>query len=73
MIKELKRIIEESEVMKEDDNKWPKKNIVGKQELEIRCGNEHVSFEVKSDQRVAPKSYGSQGYYFRRHWRKLLS
>jgi len=47
MIKELKRIIAESEVMKEDDNKWPKKNVVGKQELEIRFGNEHVSFEVK--------------------------
>ncbi|KAG0345894.1 Protein mago nashi 2 [Podila humilis] len=46
MIKELKRIIAESEVMKEDDNKWPKKNVVGKQELEIRFGNEHVSFET---------------------------
>jgi len=46
MIKELKRMIEDSEVMKEDDNKWPKKNVVGKQELEIRFGNEHVSFEV---------------------------
>lgn len=50
MIKELKRIISESEVMKEDDNKWPKKNVVGKQELEIRLGNEHVSFEVKRKQ-----------------------
>lgn len=47
MIKELKRIIADSEVMKEDDHKWPKKNVVGKQELEIRFGNEHVSFEVK--------------------------
>lgn len=46
MIKELKRIIADSEVMKEDDHKWPKKNVVGKQELEIRFGNEHVSFEV---------------------------
>jgi hypothetical protein len=48
MIKELKRIIADSEVMKEDDHKWPKKNVVGKQELEIRFGNEHVSFEVKT-------------------------
>lgn len=47
MIKELKRIIADSEVMKEDDHKWPKKNVVGKQELEIRFGNEHVSFEVR--------------------------
>ncbi|KAF9288708.1 hypothetical protein BGZ68_010731 [Mortierella alpina] len=46
MIKELKRIIADSEVMKEDDHKWPKKNVVGKQELEIRFGNEHVSFET---------------------------
>lgn len=65
MIKELKRIIAESEVMKEDDNKWPKKNVVGKQELEIRFGNEHVSFEVKKRiSKWRPESYGSQGYYF---------
>ena len=47
MMKELKRIISESEVMKEDDQKWPKKNVVGKQELEIRMGNDHISFEVR--------------------------
>jgi hypothetical protein len=31
---------------REDDANWPKKNIVGKQELEIRIGNEHIAFEV---------------------------
>lgn len=31
---------------REDDTQWPRKNIVGKQELEIRLGNEHISFEV---------------------------
>jgi hypothetical protein len=31
---------------REDDTNWPKKNIVGKQELEIRVGNDHISFEV---------------------------
>jgi hypothetical protein len=31
---------------REDDAKWPKKNIVGKQELEIRVGNDHIAFEV---------------------------
>lgn len=30
----------------EDDAKWPKKNAVGRQELEIRLGNEHISFET---------------------------
>ncbi|EPQ29906.1 uncharacterized protein PFL1_02579 [Pseudozyma flocculosa PF-1] len=46
MVSELKRLVEESEIMKEDDAKWPKKNIVGRQELEIRLGNEHISFET---------------------------
>ncbi|OLL22772.1 Protein mago nashi [Neolecta irregularis DAH-3] len=46
MINELKRIIRESEVLKEDDNKWPVKNKDGRQELEIRLGNEHISFET---------------------------
>ena len=31
---------------REDDVNWPKKNIVGKQELEIRVGNDHISFET---------------------------
>lgn len=46
LVEELKRIVRESEVTKEDDATWPKKNIVGKQELEIRVDNEHISFEV---------------------------
>ena len=50
MISEMKRIIKESEIMKEDDTKWPQKNKDGKQELEIRLGNEHISFEVRRDQ-----------------------
>lgn len=31
---------------REDDAKWPKKNVVGRQELEVRIGNEHISFET---------------------------
>ncbi|KAF8440123.1 Mago nashi protein [Terfezia claveryi] len=46
LIKEIKRIIKESEIMKEDDTKWPPKNKDGRQELEIRLGNEHISFET---------------------------
>lgn len=32
---------------REDDSKWPQKNKDGRQELEIRLGNEHISFEVR--------------------------
>jgi hypothetical protein len=32
---------------REDDTKWPQKNKDGRQELEIRMGNEHISFEVR--------------------------
>jgi protein mago nashi len=58
LIQELKRIVQDSEIMKyvlesdcglldrEDDAKWPKRNKDGRQELEIRLGNEHISFEV---------------------------
>lgn len=46
MLGELRRIVELSEIMKEDDANWPPKNKDGRQELEIRLGNQHVSFEV---------------------------
>lgn len=46
LIEELKRIVELSEIMKEDDAKWPPKNKDGRQELEIRMGSQHISFEV---------------------------
>jgi hypothetical protein len=32
---------------REDDTKWPQKNKDGRQELEIRMGSEHISFEVR--------------------------
>eukprot|EP01121_Diplochlamys_sp_Union-15-3_P008026 TRINITY_DN2099_c0_g1_i1.p1 TRINITY_DN2099_c0_g1~~TRINITY_DN2099_c0_g1_i1.p1 ORF type:complete len:149 (+),score=27.06 TRINITY_DN2099_c0_g1_i1:44-490(+) len=44
ILTELKRIVEESEIMKEDDNVWPHPDKVGKQELEIVLNNEHISF-----------------------------
>ncbi|OBR14930.1 Mago nashi [Colletotrichum higginsianum IMI 349063] len=49
IIDEIKRIIKTSEIMKEDDSKWPQKNKDGRQELEIRLGNDHISFEVGDD------------------------
>ncbi|KAH0913754.1 hypothetical protein HID58_037075 [Brassica napus] len=44
VLKECKRIVSESEIMKEDDFKWPEPDRVGRQELEIVMGNEHISF-----------------------------
>jgi protein mago nashi len=47
LISEIKRIIKDSEITKEDDLRWPKKNKDGRQELEIRLGTDHIQFEVR--------------------------
>ena len=44
VMEELKGIIQESEICKEDDKLWPEPDRVGRQELEIVLGNEHISF-----------------------------
>ena len=44
MINELRRIVEDSEIMAEDDALWPQPDRVGRQELEIVIGDEHISF-----------------------------
>ena len=44
MFSELKRIIEDSEILKEDDNMWPRPDRVGRQELEVVLGEDHISF-----------------------------
>ncbi|KAJ4777670.1 Protein mago nashi [Rhynchospora pubera] len=44
VLRECRRIINDSEIMKEDDNNWPEPDRVGRQELEIVMGNEHISF-----------------------------
>ncbi|XP_071477655.1 protein mago nashi homolog [Diadema setosum] len=44
VIEELRRIVEDSEVMQEDDALWPPPDRVGRQELEIVMGDEHISF-----------------------------
>lgn len=31
---------------REDDAQWPKKNVVGRQELEVRIDKDHISFET---------------------------
>jgi len=43
-VNELRRIVEDSDIMKEDDNAWPVPDRVGRQELEIVNGAEHISF-----------------------------
>merc|ERR1711953_464069 len=39
-----KSIIEDSDVVQEDDSLWPAPDRVGRQELEIVIGDEHISF-----------------------------
>ncbi|BGP38235.1 hypothetical protein JCM10450v2_002168 [Rhodotorula kratochvilovae] len=46
VLDEFKRIVAESEVVKEDDANWPKKNVVGRQELEVMMAPYHISFET---------------------------
>ena len=44
VMEELKRVIQDSEILKEDDKQWPSPDRVGRQELEVVCGGEHISF-----------------------------
>merc|ERR1712048_156482 len=44
VLQELKRIIEDSEILKEDDQMWPRPDRVGRQELEVVLGEDHISF-----------------------------
>ncbi len=39
VLEELKRIIAQSEVLKEDDRNWPEPDRVGEQNLEIKMGS----------------------------------
>ena len=47
VIEEIKRIIRESEITKEDDRNWPPPDRVGRQELEIKMDREHIAFTVR--------------------------
>lgn len=44
VMEELRRIIDDSEIMSEDDALWPPPDRVGRQELEIVINDEHISF-----------------------------
>merc|ERR1711934_552744 len=43
VIEEFQRIIRDSELLKEDDNQWPVPDRVGRQELELVVGHDHIS------------------------------
>jgi protein mago nashi len=47
VVEEFKRIIADSEVIQEDDSSWPHPDRSGRQELEIKMGQEHISFTVR--------------------------
>lgn len=57
LVAEIKRIVKDSEIMKEDDSRWPQKNKDGRQELEIRLGSDHIQFEVGDPPRPHMLSY----------------
>ncbi|CAF4771174.1 unnamed protein product, partial [Rotaria magnacalcarata] len=40
VVDELKRIVNEADIMKEDDAVWPPQDRTGRQELEIVLGDE---------------------------------
>lgn len=44
VLEELKRIIQDSEIMKEDDALWPRPDRIGRQELEIVIDDDQISF-----------------------------
>jgi protein mago nashi len=49
VVQEMRHIIKESEIMREDDSKWPPKNKDGMQELAIKIGKESISFQVNEE------------------------
>ena len=46
VVDEVKRIIVDSEITREDDHSWPEPDRVGRQELEVKMGSEHIHFTV---------------------------
>ncbi|OMJ76823.1 hypothetical protein SteCoe_23712 [Stentor coeruleus] len=44
VIDDIKRMVEESEILNQDDSRWPDHGSAGRQELEIKSGNEHICF-----------------------------
>ena len=45
----MKRIVQQSQVIEEDDAEWPIPDAEGRQELEILMDNKHIFFVVCFD------------------------
>jgi hypothetical protein len=54
---------------REDDKVWPKKNIVGRQELEVRIGSDHISFEVSCCDLSSDKRHDIANTLDRKNWK----
>lgn len=46
VVNEVRRIVLESDIVMESDERWPEKDRDGKQELEVKIGRNHISFET---------------------------
>ena len=44
VLNELKKMIDDSQILKEDDKLWPEADEVGRQEIEILHNGHHISF-----------------------------
>eukprot|EP01063_Lacrimia_lanifica_P003921 TRINITY_DN12179_c0_g1_i2.p2 TRINITY_DN12179_c0_g1~~TRINITY_DN12179_c0_g1_i2.p2 ORF type:complete len:114 (+),score=59.74 TRINITY_DN12179_c0_g1_i2:181-522(+) len=69
VLEELKRIIDDSQVMKADDKLWPEPDKVGRQELEIVYGREHISFATTkigsiNDTQDSEDPEGMKNFYY---------
>ncbi|EDV18857.1 uncharacterized protein TRIADDRAFT_34543 [Trichoplax adhaerens] len=66
---ELKRIVEDSEVLREDDSLWPPPDRIGRQELEIVSGDDHICFTTSKigsliDVNNCKDPDGLRGFYY---------
>eukprot|EP00744_Colponema_vietnamica_P014696 GILI01020570.1.p1 GENE.GILI01020570.1~~GILI01020570.1.p1 ORF type:complete len:166 (-),score=31.74 GILI01020570.1:54-551(-) len=63
VIEEVKRLVVSSQVLTCDDSKWPEPDRDGKQELDVRIGNTHVSFSTNkiSQDRAIKESADPEG------------
>ncbi|CAK9010941.1 unnamed protein product [Durusdinium trenchii] len=46
VLRVLRKMIEDSEILKEYDNHWPAPDRIGRQELEVVCGKDHIIFST---------------------------
>lgn len=52
----ISKIIRMLYLCSEDDSNWPAPDRVGKQELEIVLGDEHISFSVRKNKKHKKKT-----------------